>query len=185
MSSHDEFDGLVAVVTGGASGIGKAIADTLAAAGARVAVLDRDPGDAPPSGGINLYCDVVDDASVRDAVARVHETFGRLDIVVNNAGIGAQGTIEDNSDDEWRNLFEVNVFGAVRVSRAALPHLRRSPSGARGGTRGRAGPPRRPNPGARRGRPGGAGGGPPACPRAPRRRPRATGADGGAPRGKR
>ncbi|KIA62634.1 SDR family NAD(P)-dependent oxidoreductase [Nocardia vulneris] len=130
MSSHDEFDGLVAVVTGGASGIGKAIADTLAAAGARVAVLDRAPGAAAPSGGISLYCDVVDDASVRDAVAQVHETFGRLDIVVNNAGIGAQGTVEDNSDDEWRNLFEVNVFGAVRVSRAALPHLRRSPAAA-------------------------------------------------------
>ncbi|WP_280409795.1 SDR family NAD(P)-dependent oxidoreductase, partial [Nocardia brasiliensis] len=150
MSSHDEFDGLVAVVTGGASGIGKAIADTLAAAGARVAVLDRDPGDAPPSGGINLYCDVVDDASVRDAVARVHETFGRLDIVVNNAGIGAQGTIEDNSDDEWRNLFEVNVFGAVRVSRAALPHLRRSPSAARVLTCAKAAPPRLAHPAATR-----------------------------------
>ncbi|QIS03598.1 SDR family oxidoreductase [Nocardia brasiliensis] len=129
MSSHNEFDGLVAVVTGGASGIGKAVADTLTAAGARVAVLDRAPGDTP-SGGISLHCDVVDDASVRAAVTRVHDTFGRLDIVVNNAGIGAQGTIEDNSDDEWRNLFEVNVFGTVRVSRAALPQLRRSPAAA-------------------------------------------------------
>jgi len=69
---------------------------------------------------------VTDDASVRAAVAQAVETLGGLDVVVNNAGIGAQGTVEDNDDDEWRRVLDVNVQGMVRVTRAALPHLRRS-----------------------------------------------------------
>ncbi|MFC9437492.1 SDR family NAD(P)-dependent oxidoreductase [Nocardia sp. NPDC057030] len=127
MSSHDPLDGLVAVVTGGASGIGKAVTEALGTAGARVAVLDLNPGDGPAAA---FRCDVADDDSVRGAIAGVVDTFGRLDILVNNAGIGAQGTVADNPDDEWRRVFEVNVFGTVRVSRAALPHLRRSPAAA-------------------------------------------------------
>ncbi|GAA5091530.1 SDR family NAD(P)-dependent oxidoreductase [Nocardia iowensis] len=127
MSSQGTFDGLVAVVTGGASGIGKAVAETFATGGAQVAVLDLNPGG---RSGVALRCDVADDESVRRAIAEVVDTFGRIDILVNNAGIGAQGTIADNTDDEWRRLFEVNVFGTVRVSRAALPHLRRSPAAA-------------------------------------------------------
>jgi NAD(P)-dependent dehydrogenase (short-subunit alcohol dehydrogenase family) len=51
-------------------------------------------------------------------------------VLVNNAGIGAQGSVEDNADDEWMRVFDVNVFGMVRMSRAVLPHLRRSPSAA-------------------------------------------------------
>ncbi|RDI65649.1 SDR family NAD(P)-dependent oxidoreductase [Nocardia pseudobrasiliensis] len=128
--SEGSLAGLAAVVTGGGSGIGKAVATAFLGAGARVAVLDLDPGDEPGPEGAAVVCDVRDDASVRAAVAAVADRFGRIDIVVNNAGIGAQGTIEDNSDDEWRRVFEVNVLGAVRVSRAALPHLRRSPAAA-------------------------------------------------------
>lgn len=127
MTSQGTFDGLVAVVTGGASGIGKAVSETFAAAGARVAVLDLNPGDAAE---VALRCDVADDESVRGAITGVVDAFGRIDILVNNAGIGAQGTIADNSDDEWRRVFEVNVFGTVRVSRAALPYLRQSPAAA-------------------------------------------------------
>ena len=124
-----ELDGLVALVTGGASGIGAATVERMAAMGAQVAVLDRTPGAA---GGPHLVvaADVSDDESVRRAVDEVVKRFGRLDIVVNNAGIGAQGTVADNSDDEWHRVFDINVLGIVRVSRAALPHLRMSPSAA-------------------------------------------------------
>jgi 2-keto-3-deoxy-L-fuconate dehydrogenase len=122
-----EFDGLVAVVTGGGSGIGLATAGLLAERGARVACLDLDPSGAPDS-FLRLKADVTDDASVRAAIASVVEHFGGIDIVVNNAGIGAQGTVEANSDEEWRTVFDVNVFGMVRVARAALPHLRASRS---------------------------------------------------------
>jgi NAD(P)-dependent dehydrogenase (short-subunit alcohol dehydrogenase family) len=120
-----EFDGLVAVVTGGGSGIGLATASLLHERGARVACLDLDPSAAPDP-LLRIKADVTDDQSVRTAIAAVVEQFGGIDILVNNAGIGAQGTIESNSDDEWRKVFDVNVFGMVRVARAALPHLRAS-----------------------------------------------------------
>ncbi|HEX2783071.1 MAG TPA: SDR family oxidoreductase, partial [Ilumatobacteraceae bacterium] len=69
---------------------------------------------------------VSDDDSVAASVSAAADSLGGLDIVINNAGIGAQGTVETNSLDEWRRVFEINVFGMVRVMRAALPHLRRS-----------------------------------------------------------
>ena len=124
-----EFDGLVAAVTGGASGIGAAIAQRLMADGARVAVFDRDVSN-PPEGTLAVQADVTDDASVRAAVDRVLQEWDRLDILVNNAGIGAQGTVADNPDDEWLRVLDVNVLGMVRTTRAALPALRRSPSAA-------------------------------------------------------
>lgn len=120
-----EFEGLKAIVTGGASGIGAAIATHLKDRGADVAVLDLFPGTAPP-GVLALRCDVSEDGSVQAAVQEAAASLGGLDITVNNAGIGAQGTVEDNDDPEWRLVFDINVLGAVRVSRAALPHLRRS-----------------------------------------------------------
>jgi 2-keto-3-deoxy-L-fuconate dehydrogenase len=120
-----DFEGLKALVTGGASGIGRATAELLAERGARVAVLDLDPSpvDEPLLGH---RADVTDDASVREAVAAAVAGLGGLDVLINNAGIGAQGTVEENDDDEWRRVFDVNVLGMVRVSRAALPYLRRS-----------------------------------------------------------
>jgi NAD(P)-dependent dehydrogenase (short-subunit alcohol dehydrogenase family) len=124
-----EFDGLVVAVTGGASGIGAAIARRLMADGARVAVLDRDVSD-PPAGALAVQADVTDDASVRAAVDRVLQEWDRLDVLVNNAGIGAQGTVTDNPDDEWHRVLDVNLLGMVRATRAALPALRRSPSAA-------------------------------------------------------
>jgi 2-keto-3-deoxy-L-fuconate dehydrogenase len=122
------FDGLRALVTGGGSGIGEAAARLLAERGARVAVLDRDVSGV--SGHVAVTADVTDDAAVRAAVEQAVQQLGALDIVVNNAGIGAQGTVADNDDDEWRRVFDVNVFGIMRVARAALPHLRRSEHGA-------------------------------------------------------
>jgi NAD(P)-dependent dehydrogenase (short-subunit alcohol dehydrogenase family) len=124
-----DFDGLVAVVTGGASGIGAAIARRLMADGARVAVLDLDVTD-PPEGSLAVQADVTDDASVRAAVERVLQEWDRLDVLVNNAGVGSQGTVADNPDDEWHRVLDVNLLGMVRATRAALPALRRSPSAA-------------------------------------------------------
>ena len=119
-----EFAGLNAIVTGGASGIGRATADLLVSRGARVACLDLNPSVPAPL--LGFRADVTDDASVRSAVAAAAEALGGIDIVVNNAGIGAQGSVEDNDDAEWSRVFDVNVQGMVRTSRAALPHLRRS-----------------------------------------------------------
>jgi NAD(P)-dependent dehydrogenase (short-subunit alcohol dehydrogenase family) len=124
-----EFDGLVAVVTGGASGIGAATTARLMELGARVAVLDIDTAGADPA-ALAVVADVADDASVRAAIDTVAEQLGGIDIVINNAGIGAQGTIDDNDDDEWMRVLDINVVGMVRVARAALPHLRRSSAAA-------------------------------------------------------
>jgi 2-keto-3-deoxy-L-fuconate dehydrogenase len=120
----DEFSGLVAVVTGGASGIGAATADLLRRRGAQVAILDRDITSAP--GVLAVAADVTDTATVEDAISSVVAQLGGLDIVVNNAGIGAAGDVSQNSDEEWARVFDVNVTGMARVTRAALPHLRRS-----------------------------------------------------------
>src|ERR1700735_4975904 len=117
-----ELSGLAAVVTGGGSGSGRATARLLAERGARVAVLDLKPGDE----FLGLSADVRDDASVRLAIDTAAERLGGIDIVVNNAGIGAAGTVADNPDDEWHQVFDVNVVGIVRVTRAALPYLRAS-----------------------------------------------------------
>jgi len=124
-----EFEGLTAIVTGGASGIGAAIAAELRDRGASVAILDLDPSGAP-EGTLAVEANVSSDDSVRAAIEVVVSTLGRIDIVVNNAGIGAKGTVEDNADAEWQRVFDVNVFGVVRTTRAALPYLRRSPSPA-------------------------------------------------------
>jgi NAD(P)-dependent dehydrogenase (short-subunit alcohol dehydrogenase family) len=122
---HGELAGLVAVVTGGGSGIGAATARLLAARGARVAVLDLVP-DGAPAGTLALTCDVADDASVRAAVAAVVAAHGGIDVLVNNAGVSAVGDTAANDDAEWARVLDVNVTGIARVTRAALPHLRRS-----------------------------------------------------------
>ena len=127
--SEADFTGLVAAVSGGSSGIGLATALRLAELGAEVACLDLRI-DALPEVLLGLRCDVSDDTSVRTAIEAVVARFGRLDVVVANAGIGAQGSVEDSVDDEWARVLDVNVVGIARVVRAALPHLRRSPSAA-------------------------------------------------------
>ena len=125
MNTAREFDGLRMLVTGGASGIGHAIATNALARGASVAVLDLDPSTSP-DGAMPFHADVADDDSVVRAVDDAARQFDGLDIVINNAGIGAQGTVETNTMQEWRRVFDVNVFGIVRVMKAALPYLRRS-----------------------------------------------------------
>ncbi len=115
-----DFQGLTAVVTGGASGIGAAVAATLTERGAKVAVLDVNPGDT------GIRCDVSDDTEVRAAIDAVVERFGGVDVLVNNAGIGAAGDVTANDDAEWHRVLDVNVVGMARVTRAALPHLKNS-----------------------------------------------------------
>jgi NAD(P)-dependent dehydrogenase (short-subunit alcohol dehydrogenase family) len=92
--------------------------------GARVAILDR----TPTGGGDHLVigCDIGDRAAVDAAVAEVAATLGSIDVLVNNAGIGAVGDISQNDDDEWARVLDINVTGLARVSAAALPHLRQS-----------------------------------------------------------
>ncbi|WP_293698928.1 SDR family oxidoreductase [uncultured Agrococcus sp.] len=118
-----EFDGLKAIVTGGASGIGAAVARELTARGARVAVLDllTDGAEHPA-----FRCDIGDSASTDAAVAAAAAALGGIDVVVNNAGMGAAGDIAANDDAEWARVLNVNVTGIARVTRAALEHLRRS-----------------------------------------------------------
>lgn len=123
------LEGLRALVTGGASGIGLATVRALRELGADVIALDLTP--LPPEEGVaTVIGDVADTASVARAVQEAVTALGGLDILVNNAAIGAQGTIEDNDDEDWHRVLDVNVVGLMRVSRAALPHLRRSSNAA-------------------------------------------------------
>jgi len=127
LAMEREFEGLRAIVTGGASGIGAAVVSVLRERGARVVVADlADPVSQLAAGSLAVRCDVADDESVRSAVDSAVAQMGGLDILVNNAGIGAQGDVEANDDQEWHRVYDVNVVGVVRVSRAALPYLRRS-----------------------------------------------------------
>jgi 2-keto-3-deoxy-L-fuconate dehydrogenase len=118
--------GMRVIVTGGAAGIGRAVVDHLVAAGASVTAFDL-VSDGVPSGAVAMVCDVSDDTSVRAAVDRAAAEMGGIDVVVNNAGIGTSGDVAATPDSEWLRLYDVNVVGIARVTRAALPHLRASP----------------------------------------------------------
>jgi NAD(P)-dependent dehydrogenase (short-subunit alcohol dehydrogenase family) len=120
-----EYDGIVAAVTGGGAGIGLAIAVELAARGARVAALDLDTSGVPEP-ILAVKCDVTSRDSVGTAISSVTAAFGGLDVLVNNAGISAVGTVEELSDEDWHRVLDVNVVGMARASAAALPLLRRS-----------------------------------------------------------
>ena len=125
-----EFDGLVAIVTGGASGIGAAIVERLRSAGAKVAIFDINQLENVDENSLSVAVNVSNDESIRNGVEATVAKFGQIDIVVNNAGIGAQGTVTANDDAEWLRVFDVNVFGMARLTRATIPHLLKSKSGA-------------------------------------------------------
>lgn len=113
------------LVTGGASGIGFAVARAFVAAEARVVVLDRLAEKPPEMSDDILYvrADITESRAVTAAVENAVDHLGGLDIVVNVAGIGAQGTVVSSTDDEWHRVLDVNVVGTARVSRAAWPYL--------------------------------------------------------------
>jgi 2-keto-3-deoxy-L-fuconate dehydrogenase len=127
--STGRVEGLTAVVTGAASGIGLATARLLVEEGAKVAALDRDQPNAEP-GFLPVVADVTDQATMDEAARVVTSELGAIDIVVANAGIGSVGTAVDNDDEEWHRVYDVNVVGIVRTVRAFLPRLRQSANGA-------------------------------------------------------
>lgn len=118
-----------AIVTGASSGIGKASAEALARAGFRVFGTTR---RAPASGSelvVMRTCDVTDDVSVETFVSDVLAQTGRIDLLVNNAGIGLFGGAEESSIAQIRTIFDVNLFGALRMTHAVLPTMRQRGSG--------------------------------------------------------
>jgi short-subunit dehydrogenase len=119
----------IALVTGASSGIGRVTARALWDAGYRVFGTSRKPVSAGDDGVTMLVCDVTDDASVEKMVAEVLAQAGRIDLLVNNAGIGLLGGAEESSAAQARALFEVNVFGVMRMTNAVLPAMRRQQSG--------------------------------------------------------
>jgi short-subunit dehydrogenase len=118
-----------ALVTGASTGIGRATAIALKDAGFRVFGTSRRAVAASPEGITMLICDVTDDASVAKMVDEVLTQTGRIDLLVNNAGIGLLGGAEESSIAQARALFDVNLFGVLRVTNAVVPTMRRQGSG--------------------------------------------------------
>jgi NAD(P)-dependent dehydrogenase (short-subunit alcohol dehydrogenase family) len=115
----------VALVTGASSGIGKAAALALAQAGFEVIGTSRNASRVADRDGVTfLDLDVASDESVTAAVQRVIERYGRLDVMVNNAGIGSSGAVEETSLAQDQSVFDVNVLGVIRMTKAVLPHMR-------------------------------------------------------------
>jgi short-subunit dehydrogenase len=114
----------IAFVTGASSGIGLATARALRREGYRVFGTSRKPTADAADGVTMLICDVTDDASVRSAVDEVLRRAGRIDLLVNNAGIGVTGAAEESSIEQVHLLFETNFHGVVRVTNAVLPIMR-------------------------------------------------------------
>ncbi|QQM39733.1 oxidoreductase [Streptomyces liliifuscus] len=115
----------VALVTGASSGIGRAAALALVEAGFEVVGTGRKTSQVTPLDGVTfLDLDVTSDASVTALVQQVTDRFGRIDVLVNNAGIGSTGAAEESSLAQDRRVFDINVFGLIRMTKAVLPHMR-------------------------------------------------------------
>lgn len=132
MSPSSSLQGTVALVTGASSGIGQAAARSLAAQGAAVALvarrgdrLERLGGEIADAGGtaLPLVADVGDRAQAEAAVARAVEELGRLDVLVNNAGVMLLGPVHEAPVEEWERMVGINLLGLLYTARAALPHL--------------------------------------------------------------
>jgi NAD(P)-dependent dehydrogenase (short-subunit alcohol dehydrogenase family) len=132
---HPALKGAVALVAGGGSGIGEAAAHTLSASGARIAIADRRldmatkvAADLKERGGeaIAIQMDVTKQPEIDAGIAEVKQKFGRLDMLINTAGVIAPAELESLDLDEWRRTFAVNVDGALMLGRSCLPLLRES-----------------------------------------------------------
>src|SRR6185436_6745230 len=121
------LDGRAGIITGAANGIGRALAGAFTEAGARVAVLDVDGDGAAKAadeiGGLGFGVDITDDAAVEDAVGSIHEQFGRLDFLINNAGVRHQASFLDHPLDAWRRTLDVNLTGTFICSQAAVRRM--------------------------------------------------------------
>ncbi len=128
MVNRIDLEGRTAVVTGGAQGIGRAIAERFAASGARVAIWDRDIGLAERTAAglgervVAVACDVTEPAKVAEARDATVSRLGRIDILVNNAGIaGANAKTWETDVEEWRKVMRINLDGPFICSRAVVP----------------------------------------------------------------
>jgi 2-hydroxycyclohexanecarboxyl-CoA dehydrogenase len=137
--SQERFQGKVALVTGAGQGIGEAVAVRLAQEGASVGVLDRNEGTAAQVAGsiedkggraLALIADVADTAAVAEQVAALRSHFGRIDVLVNNAGFDRPGAFLKLSPEDFRAVWEVHLMGAVNASRACGPIMIEQGSGS-------------------------------------------------------
>ena len=120
MPNTYDFEGRVALVTGGASGIGAATAARLRAGGAEVAVFDREPVE----GYVSLEGDIASSTDVNAAVARVERELGRIDVLVNSAGVpGESVRTTEVTDEEWQRVLAINANGSFYMCRAVLPGM--------------------------------------------------------------
>ncbi len=128
-------DSKVWFVTGASTGFGRLLAEQVLEAGGRVVVTARKPEQIAdleqkyPESALAVALDVTDEAAVEAAAKAALERFGRVDVLVNNAGYGLAGAIEEATEDEFMPVFETNVFGLIRMTRALLPQFRRQKSG--------------------------------------------------------
>jgi meso-butanediol dehydrogenase/(S,S)-butanediol dehydrogenase/diacetyl reductase len=139
MTSSNRFDDLVVAITGAARGMGRGIAERFAAEGARVVLADREAAVTETAAAVaestgaetrGVICDVTDEAAVNAFIGAVDDTFGRLDILINNAGTITISRLEDLSLDAWNRVLAVNTTGAFLCAKAAASLIRR---GGRGG----------------------------------------------------
>lgn len=129
----NKLEGKITLVTGGARGIGRAICEAYAAAGAKVAVADLNEEDARDTaaaiGGMAVVMNVADPASISAGVATVERAWGGIDILVNNAGIFNMASIDNITPEDYRRQFDVNVGGTIFACQAVVPSMKRRGGG--------------------------------------------------------